>query len=645
MNRSFKITVQLLIALFGSSASLVYGQSKDPGQQLAATVMEIWKDSLRMGEDKPVKWTYDQGVILEGIDALWRRTGNADYFRYMQKSMDHFVTSDGKIRTYTQDSYNIDNVKNGRTLLTLYKVTGQEKYFKAATLLWDQLQLQPRTNEGGFWHKKIYPNQMWLDGLYMGEPFYTEYAALIKNEKANDDIANQFIYMENHSRDTKTGLLYHGWDESKLQKWADPKTGVSPHFWGRAMGWYGMALVDVLEIFPANHPKRAALTGILNRLATAIQKYQDPKTGVWYDIIDLADRKGNYLESSASAMFVYTLQKAVRLNLLPDKYAAVAQKGYQGMQKEFIEQRTAGKVNLKGTVSVSGLGGKPYRDGSFEYYIREKVITNDPKGVGAFLLASNEMELSKIPSTGKGKTVLLDYYFNSEKKLNQSGHEIQWHYKWEEMSNGGFSLWGEQFEQKGFKLASLDQAPTAANLKAAAVYIIVDPDFEKENPKPNFIEAGHIKDITAWVKNGGILVLMGNDTGNVEFDHFNQLAANFGIQFNKDSKGRVIGKQFEMGEILIPAGNAIFKNTKKIYVKEYSTLKLSATAKPILKDKDGNIVIAVASLGKGTIFAIGDPWLYNEYVDGRKLPAEYENFSAGADLADWISNLGKRLKK
>jgi unsaturated rhamnogalacturonyl hydrolase len=639
MNRTLKISALLFFALFGSSISISSAQTPGTDEQMASTVMEIWKDSLSSGEGRPVRWSYDQGVILEGIDALWRRTGNADYFRYMQKSMDHFITAEGNIRTYTQNAFNIDNVKNGRSLLTLYKVTGQAKYFKAATILWEQLKAQPRTSEGGFWHKKIYPNQMWLDGLYMGEPFYAEYAALVREPKAFDDIANQFILMEKHARDQKTGLLYHGWDESKNQKWANPKTGVSPHFWGRAMGWYGMALVDVLDYFPAEHPKRKELIAILNRLAAAVQKYQDSKSGLWFDILDLSERKGNYLEASASSMFVYTLKKGVRKSLLPGSYITTADKGYHGILKEFIEPRTPGQVNLKGTVSVSGLGGNPYRDGSFEYYMKEKVITNDAKGIGAYLLAANEVELAKLTKGGKGKTVLLDDYFNSEKKTDQSGHEIKWHYKWDEMSNGGYSLWGEQFQQQGFQLATLDTAPSAAKLKAAAVYIIADPDIVKENPKPNYIEASHIRDITAWVKSGGTLVIMANDTGNTELDHLNQLVSNFGISFNKDSKGRVVGKQFEMGAIDIPAGNAIFKRTKKIYVKEYSTLKLSGQAQPVLKDKEGNIVIAIAKMGKGRVFAIGDPWLYNEYVDGRKIPAEYENFLAGSELVKWISNL------
>jgi len=386
--------IGLLVINFSLSTT---AQTKPLSEAMAATVMDIWQDSLNLDPEnpKPVKWAYDQGVILEGIEAIWKRTKADAYFKYIQKSMDFFVTEEGGINRYKQTDYNIDNIKNGRTLLFLYKVTGQKKYFKAATLLWDQLKKQPRTKEGGFWHKKIYPHQMWLDGLYMGEPFYTAYAALIKEEKAYDDIANQFIYMEKNARDAQTGLLYHGWDESRQESWANKTTGVSPNFWGRAMGWYGMALVDVLEYFPEHHPKRKALLDILNRLSIAIGKYQDKNSGLWYDIIDQPDSKGNYKEASASCMFVYTISKGVRKGYLDRKYFKIAKHGFYGIQKEFIEDGAKpGQINLKGTVSVSGLGGKPYRDGSYAYYISEKVITNDPKGVGAFLLAASEMEIA-----------------------------------------------------------------------------------------------------------------------------------------------------------------------------------------------------------------------------------------------------------
>ena len=195
--------------------------------------------------------------------------------------MDFYIQPDGSIKDYKPSEYNIDHINNGKLALLLYRVTGQEKYLKAANLLRDQLRTHPRTNQGGFWHKKIYPNQMWLDGLYMGEPFYAEYANLAHEDSAFNDIANQFIWMEEHARDPRTGLLYHAWDESKTQEWADKTTGRSPHIWARAMGWYGVALVDALDWFPANHPKRKALIGILNRFANAIEKVQDKSSGLW----------------------------------------------------------------------------------------------------------------------------------------------------------------------------------------------------------------------------------------------------------------------------------------------------------------------------------------------------------------------------
>lgn len=360
---------------------------------MAATAMRIWKDSLVLHPGTPVKWAYDQGVVLEGFTALWKRTGNQQYFRYIQQSMDFFIDQQGNIRTYRLEDYNIDNVKNGRVLLTLFKATGDAKYKVAADQLRKQLAGQPRTKDGGFWHKQRYPWQMWLDGLYMAEPFYAEYAALVKDSAAFRDITRQFVLMEQHARDASTGLLYHAWDESKEQRWADKITGQSPNFWGRAMGWYAMALVDALEYYPANDPGRDSLIAILHRTAVAVKDYQDKRTGCWFQVLDKGAKTGNYVEASASCMFVYALAKGMRLGYLPVLYRQVAGKGYAGILKQFIRKNPEGDITLGGTVSVAGLGGEPYRDGSYAYYLSEKVIDNDPKGVGAYLLAANEMEM------------------------------------------------------------------------------------------------------------------------------------------------------------------------------------------------------------------------------------------------------------
>lgn len=375
-----------------------FAQTKPISERAAQTAMTaLWRDS-----GYPAKWTYDHGLVLKGIEQVWRNTHDKQYLDFIQRQMDHFVNDDGSIRTYSLEDYNLDNILPGRNLLFLYQVTGQEKYRKAAATLRQQLKTHPRTSEGGFWHKKIYPSQMWLDGLYMGEPFYAEYAGTFHEDAAFDDIAKQFILMERHARDEKTGLLYHGWDESRKQRWSNPETGRSPNFWGRAMGWYAMALVDTLDHFPRQHPQRAELIAILNRVARAVAKYQEPRSGLWYQVLDKGGEKGNYFESSAACMFVYALAKGARIGYLPASYRQVAQKGYRGILKEFAKTDANGQLNLEGTVSVAGLGGNPYRDGSYGYYLSEKVVTNDPKGIGALLLATTEME-SAPKEQKKGK--------------------------------------------------------------------------------------------------------------------------------------------------------------------------------------------------------------------------------------------------
>jgi unsaturated rhamnogalacturonyl hydrolase len=376
-------------------------------------------------------------------------------------------------------------------------------------------------------------------------------------------------------------------------------------------------------------------------VAKSIERYQDPKTGLWYQVMDKATEKGNYLESSAAGMFVYALAKGVRSGYLPAKYLSVAQRGYKEITSRFI-RTDAGQTNLDGTVSVAGLGGNPYRDGSYQYYLSEKVVTNDPKGIGAFILAANEMEIASRQSVGKGRTVLLDSYFNNEIKKDSTGKTISWHYKWDELPNSGFSLWGNIFRSYGVRTETLPAAPTAENLKSVDIYIIVDADTKDETEQPNFIEPPHITAITKWVSNGGVLVLMGNDVGNAEFDHVNELAGSFGVRFNKDSKNRVPGNDYQMGKVVTPVPHPIFKTSRTLFLKEISTLAVTPPAQAVL-EHNGDKIMAVAKFGKGTVFVIGDPWLYNEYVDGRKLPPEYENFKAASDLTLWlISQTRKR---
>ena len=397
-----------IILLIFSMVSLQLAAQLNYAKQMAATIMDQYRDSMvvkkyasHLEQDKlptgnrPANWNYEIGVVLIGFERLAQYTGDSSYLQYSKHIVDHFINEDGTIRTYVMEEYNSDNIPPGRQLLHLYQRYGSKKYAIAARTLRNQISWQPRNKIGGFWHKLKYPTQMWLDGLYMVGPFYAEYAQSNKQPEAYNDIINQFVWMEKYGRDAKTGLIYHGWDESRLQKWANPVTGVSPEFWSRSMGWYMMALVDVLEIIPAGHPRRNELVRILNRLSTALVKFQDKTSGVWWQVTDKANKEKNYLESSGTAMFVFSLAKAIRLNYINASFQPALQKAYTGMIREFVTKDESGLFHYNQAVAGAGLGGIPYRDGTYEYYVNEPKRNDDLKAIGPFIQACIEMELLK----------------------------------------------------------------------------------------------------------------------------------------------------------------------------------------------------------------------------------------------------------
>ena len=624
-------------ALIFSAAFTLLAQELPMSERMMATIIRENADSIhyvKESKGKQARWNYEMGVVLNACENVWLRTGKGAYFNYIQKNIDFYVKDDGSIRTYSSAEHNIDLVTPGRQCLTLYSVLGKEKYKKAADILRGQLKTQPRTKEGGFWHKHIYPNQMWLDGLYMAEPFYAEYSKLFKEDNWND-IANQFVWMEKNGRDAKTGLLYHGWDESREQKWANKKTGQSPNFWDRAMGWYAVALVDVLDYFPQNNTRRAELVAILGRLAEAVVKVQD-KDGCWWQVMNRVGDKGNYAEASGTAMLSFALAKGVRMGVLPTKYWAAAEKGYAGMLKNFVTNNADGTVNLEKTVSVSGLGGNPYRDGTFEYYIGEPIRQNDLKGVGPFINLCLEMERGKDAPIGTGKTVALDYYFNNEYRKGFDGQMERFHYTLDDRMNSGYSVLAGIFNQFGAKTKTIEAAPTKASLKGASVYIIVDPDTKKETTNPHFMNDASVSVIKNWVKEGGTLVLFANDTTNCEIPNFNKLANQFGITFSDKNINFVKNDNYPDGTFTLSGNDPIFGDAKKIYVKELSVLNIKKPAVSAYTSPNGDVIFAVAKYGKGRVFALGDPWIYNEYLDGRKLPADFDNFKATRGMVKWL---------
>jgi unsaturated rhamnogalacturonyl hydrolase len=360
-------------------------------ERMAMSIMKRQPEAWKIDGHEVPKWDYKIGMILTAYEKLYAKTKNQKYYDYIKGYADVFIDETGSIKNFDPKNYSLDNINAGKILFDLYDKTKQEKYLTALKTLRKNFDDYPRTQSAGFWHKKIYPNQMWLDGLYMGEPFYARYTSIYEGGEKLNDVALQFELIHDNTFDKKTGLFFHAYDESKQMPWADKTTGTAPNIWLRALGWYGMALTDALDYFPKNHPKQKELAGYLNEFATAVSKYQDA-SGLWYQIPNLQTRKGNYLEASGSAMLVYSLAKGVHKGYLPARFEKTANKGFNGLIKKLIKVDKDGEIHITQVCASAGLGGNPYRDGSFEYYINEKIITDNSHGLGAFLLAAIEID-------------------------------------------------------------------------------------------------------------------------------------------------------------------------------------------------------------------------------------------------------------
>ena len=321
-------------------------------------------EKLTYRDGGAAKWNYAVGLFTLSLVKLSERVDEPRYWKFADSVIGSFITPEGQIRGYRLEDYNLDNINAGKTVLALYRLTNEERYKQAAVLLRKQLETQPRTSEGGFWHKQRYPSQMWLDGLYMGAPFYAEYAQAFHEPAGSfDDVAKQFRLVGTHTYDPATGLFYHGWDESKAQTWANKTTGTSPNFWSRAIGWYAMALVDTLDYFPADHPARPEIIAMLQKVCAGVARYQDAGSGLWYQVTDQGGRQGNYLEATGSSMFVYTLAKGINHGYLSRDYLPVLLKGYAGLVEKLVKVDKTGQVTLTQCCSTAGLGYG--RDGSY----------------------------------------------------------------------------------------------------------------------------------------------------------------------------------------------------------------------------------------------------------------------------------------
>jgi unsaturated rhamnogalacturonyl hydrolase len=378
--------------------------------RMARSEMARRGGSLDCGWDPKARWDYTTGIFADALQRLSEETGNGDFKGIAARVLESFVASDGTIRTYKADDLSLDNVESGRALLALYGQTREERLGKAVRLLRAQLTRQPRTAPGIFWHKLRYPHQVWLDGLYMGQPFYAAYGRVLGEPGTLDDASGQVIAADRILYEPQTGLYYHGWDESRRQPWADPGTGLSPCFWSRSIGWYAMAVADMIGILPASHASGAALREIAGRASRGLVRWQDPASGVWWQVTDQGSRKGNYLESSGSSMFVYAMAKGVNEGYLPRvEFEPAVARGYAGIIREFVRVAPGGGFGLARCCEVASLGsvtgadGRP-RSGSFAYYVAQPVVDNDLKGVAPFIMAGIEVNRMLVSASGSAPT-------------------------------------------------------------------------------------------------------------------------------------------------------------------------------------------------------------------------------------------------
>jgi unsaturated rhamnogalacturonyl hydrolase len=386
--------VLCIILLAGCTLNKTKGKSETDSVKwsikMADMVMQTHDSLIQWnGWGRPV-WQYDVAMLGQAIDKL----GYIDtsYSKYNEDYLNYFIKDD-TIINYRLRDYNLDNINPAKGIITLYKRTGKEKYLNAIDLIIKQLEQQPKTHAGGYWHKGKYPWQMWLDGIYMSSPFMAQYANEFNKPSWFDTVAFQVILIYNKTLDPSTGLLYHAWDESKTQAWCNPVTGQSKEFWGRGMGWYMMALVDVLEYLPVDYPQRDSILHILEKTSEALLRVRDPETGLWYQILDKGGQEGNYLEASCSSMFTYAFAKGAKMEYLPETYMEIAEKSFRSIVNNLITSGPDGRPVMINICGSAGLGGHPYRDGSYDYYIHEKKVDNDPKGVGPFIMAAIELNL------------------------------------------------------------------------------------------------------------------------------------------------------------------------------------------------------------------------------------------------------------
>jgi unsaturated rhamnogalacturonyl hydrolase len=603
-----------LALLISLAARFVFAEDaghRKISRAIADAAIAHWPDGPPLNSPNHKSEQLAFGLLLHGVEAEWLNTADPVYFDYIRKSVDQVVAPDGLIQSSNGEMSRFDTTVLGRQLLLLYGVTLDPRYAKAATTLFSEFQRQNST-AGDQAHS---PQDLIHNpdtSLMQAEPFYAEYAATFDRPDTFKEIARQFSSLDEPAQESTSGKAIDGRDVPKQGATVAPKMGLVPLSNASTTGSQMIALVETLAYFPENDSKRAPLVIQFRREAADAVLLQDEKTGLWSDVPNRKENKTDRSDFSGSSMIIYALAKGVRLGYLPERDLSVADRGFNAVLVHSTMKELGDQIALTGNV----LG--------------------DPMEFSSLLLASTEIETMANTKLGRGKTVLLDAWFNSQKRPDAFGQNVHFHYKWNDQSNSGYSLFGHIFNNFGAMTRTLEAAPTEAALNKAQVYIIVSPDIPVRNPDPHYMNLHDASQIAEWVKRGGVLMIMENDPANADLLHLNLLAEQFGLHFNSLIRNKVDGDKFEMGKISIDGESGpIFHNSHSIFMKEICTISISPPAAAFLKDH-GDVLLAASRYGKGTVFAAVDPWLYNEYTDGRRLPSSYDNYAAGEELVRWV---------
>jgi unsaturated rhamnogalacturonyl hydrolase len=555
-------------------------------------------------------WDEETGLQLDGLDDVWYSTANGDYFRYGKGRVDDYLSvGDSDNRTASE----LDSALLGRQLLLLYRVTLDAKYYRAAARIRERIAAGCDISSAG---SSVSRSEV----PCTGQPFLAEYASVFQEPRDFAGITRSF----------------KKWDEMAHPPAEEEETAVADSG-ALAIARQAMALVDSLSYYPQEDLGRPELIAMLNRIATEVVHHQDGETELFDELPRSTRSKHHLALATAECLLVYSLAKGARLGYLPERDSSHAQLAWQGVLKHFVQQNPDGVVTVTDGSLHSALSG-PDEENSPGPQPPLRISNKEGASLGALLLAATEIGLAPTAVSAHGETVMLDAWYNSQRRTNAAGLSEFFHYKWSDLSNSGYALLGHIFQSYGAMKETLYSAPTQSNLAKAQFYIIASPDIPIKNPNPNYMTDHDAEEIAAWVKNGGVLVLMENDAPNADVPHLNLLADRFGIHFDEVLHHHIVGEHVEDGRIPVAAGGPVFHHPHTLYMKDTCAISLREPAIALLRDR-GDVVMATAKYGRGTVFAAVDPWLYNEYTDGRNNPQiynQFDNFAGGKELVQWL---------